>query len=216
EQTGYLEWIGEEKAENLKALAASAEGKNLQEFIDITSLTGATDEDHGDDSISLMTLHSAKGLEFPVVFIAGVEDGLLPHFHTIKNPDELQEDRRLFYVGMTRAQDLLILSTAKKRRLYSSVQKQEPSRFLSELPGECCRYIEKRQKRDTVRIAAEMSAAVLNSTPFITGVRVKHPKWGVGVVRDCYGDTDDLRVMVNFSSVGVKRLSLKFAHLEEL
>ncbi|HDK41202.1 MAG TPA: ATP-dependent DNA helicase PcrA [Nitrospirae bacterium] len=216
EQTGYLEWIGEEKAENLKALAASAEGKNLQEFIDITSLTGATDEDHGDDSISLMTLHSAKGLEFPVVFIAGVEDGLLPHFHTIKNPDELQEERRLFYVGMTRAQDLLILSTAKKRRLYSSVQKQEPSRFLSELPGECCRYIEKRQKRDTVRIAAEMSAAVLNSTPFITGVRVKHPKWGVGVVRDCYGDTDDLRVMVNFSSVGVKRLSLKFAHLEEL
>ncbi|HDK16830.1 MAG TPA: ATP-dependent DNA helicase PcrA, partial [Nitrospirae bacterium] len=126
EQTGYLEWIGEEKAENLKALAASAEGKNLQEFIDITSLTGATDEDHGDDSISLMTLHSAKGLEFPVVFIAGVEDGLLPHFHTIKNPDELQEERRLFYVGMTRAQDLLILSTAKKRRLYSSVQKQEP------------------------------------------------------------------------------------------
>ena len=214
--TGYLEWIGEEKAENIKELISSAKGKDVRSLIDIASLSGATDEAHTADSVSLMTLHSAKGLEFPVVFIAGIEDGLLPHFHTIKNQDELHEERRLFYVGVTRAQDLLILSTAKKRRLYSSIQKQEPSRFLSDIPAECCHYIEKRIKTNSARAFSDKPAVLINAMPFNTGVRVKHPKWGVGVVRDCYGDTNDLRVMVNFSSVGVKRLSLKFANLEKL
>ncbi len=216
EKTGYIKWVAEEKAENLMELAGSASGKNLQSFIDTISLYSGMDESHEGDFVSLMTLHSAKGLEFPVIFIAGMEDGLLPHFHTLKNSEELQEERRLFYVGMTRAQDLLILSSAKKRKLYTSLQKQKPSRFLNEIPTKCYTYIEKKPKSEAVRSTVDMPAAFLRSTPFVTGVRVKHPKWGLGVVRDCYGDCDDPRVMVNFSSVGVKRLSLKFANLEKL
>lgn len=216
EKTGYLKWTEEERTANLMELINSAKGKSLQSFIDTASLSSPTDVEQGSDSVSLMTLHSAKGLEFPVVFIAGIEDGLLPHFHALKNPEELQEERRLFYVGMTRAQDLLILSTARKRKLYASVQKQEASRFLSEIPSEYYHCIEKRPKREAVTASVEMPMTFLDSTPFVTGVRVKHPKWGMGVVRDCYGETDDLKVMVNFSTVGVKRLSLKFADLEKL
>lgn len=214
--TGYLEWIGEERAENLMELVNSAEGKELQSFIDTASLFSATDEPHIGDFVSLMTLHSAKGLEFPVVFIAGVEEGLLPHFHALKNPEELQEERRLFYVGMTRAKDLLVLSAGRKRRLYSLMQTQEPSRFLSEIPSDCYCCIEKRPRIEAIPAPVKMSMTFFGTTPFVTGTRVRHPKWGVGVVRDCYGESDDLKVMVNFTSVGVKRLSLKFANLEKL
>lgn len=216
-KTGYLKWIGEERIENLMELVNSAEGKDLRSFIDTASLSSGIDESHEGDFVSLMTLHSAKGLEFPVVFIAGIEDGLLPHFHTIKNPEELQEERRLFYVGMTRAQDLLVLSSAKKRKLYASIQKQKPSRFLSEIPSGCYCCIEKKPRAEAITTTlGEMPMTHLSSTPFVTGVRVRHPKWGTGVVRDCYGDNDDLKVMVNFASVGVKRLLLKFANLEKL
>lgn len=215
-KTGYLRWIEKERAENLMELVNSAEGKDLQSFIDTASLFSGVDEPHTGDFVSLMTLHSAKGLEFPVVFIAGVEDGLLPHFHAIKNPEGLQEERRLFYVGMTRAQDLLVLSTTRKRKLYSFVQKQEPSRFLSDIPTNCYYYIERKPKVETSPLSVKIPMTFYGTKPFVTGTRVKHPKWGVGVVRDCYGETDDLKVMVNFTSVGVKRLSLKFANLEKL
>lgn len=216
EKTDYLRWVGEERAENLMELVNSAEDKSLREFIDIVSLISSMDDSHKGDSVCLMTLHSAKGLEFPVVFIAGIEDGLLPHFHAVKNPEELQEERRLFYVGMTRAQDVLVLSAARERRLYSLMQKQEPSRFLSEIPSECYYCIEKKPKKELFAAPVNVPAALPEDMPFVTGVRVKHPKWGLGVVRDCYGEIDGMKVMVNFSSVGIKRLSLKFAHLEKL
>ena len=164
-----------------------------------------------------MTLHSAKGLEFPVVFLAGIEDGLMPHFHAVKDPDELEEERRLFYVGITRAQDMLVLSRAKKRKLYTSVQDQQPSRFLSDIPPGCYCCIEKRPRADSITSSAlKMPSSFMSRSPFATGVRVKHPKWGVGVVRDSYGETDDVKVTVNFPSVGMKRLSLKFANLEKI
>ncbi|RJQ43663.1 MAG: DUF3553 domain-containing protein [Nitrospiraceae bacterium] len=216
-KTGYLKWLGEEKADNVTELISFAEGKDLSSFIDIASLYSGMDEAHMDDAVTLLTLHSAKGLEFPVVFIAGFEDGLLPHFHAVKDPEELAEERRLFYVGVTRAQDMLILTGAKKRRLYTSLQEQQPSRFLADIPAECyCRY-EKRPKTDSINAqTVKVSAALLNASPFATGSRVKHPKWGIGVVRDSYGETDDVKVMVNFPSVGIKRLSLKFANLEKI
>jgi DNA helicase-2/ATP-dependent DNA helicase PcrA len=216
EKTGYLKWVEKERAENLVELVNSVESKDLQSFIDTASLFSSIDEPHTGDLVSLMTLHSAKGLEFPVVFVAGVEDGLLPHFHAVKNREELQEERRLFYVGMTRAKDLLVLSTARKRKLYSLVQKQEPSRFLGEIPANCYCCIERKPKVEAFPVSVKMPMTFYKSKPFVTGTRVKHPKWGVGVVRDCYGETDDLKVMVNFTSVGVKRLSLKFANLEKL
>ena len=217
EKTSYPEWVGEEKADNLKELVASSEGKDLKVFLDSASLFSGLDENNSGNGVSLMTLHSAKGLEFPVVFIAGIEDGLVPHFHAVKDPEELEEERRLFYVGVTRAQDMLVLSGAKKRRLYTSVQEQQPSRFLTDIPTTCYHCIEKRPRADAITTAAvNVPVHLLNSSPFAAGARVKHPKWGIGVVRDSYGETDDVKVMVNFPSVGMKRLSLKFANLEKI
>jgi DNA helicase-2/ATP-dependent DNA helicase PcrA len=216
-KTGYLKWIGEEKADNISELINFAEDKDLGSFIDISSLYSSLDEPHSDDAVSLMTLHNAKGLEFPVVFISGFEDGLVPHFHAIKDPEELAEERRLFYVGVTRAQDMLVLTGAKKRRLYTSIQEQQPSRFLSEIPVGCYQCIEKRPRADAVTASiVKKSSDLLKASPFATGARVRHPKWGIGVVRDSYGETDDVKVMVNFPSVGIKRLSLKFANLEKM
>jgi DNA helicase-2/ATP-dependent DNA helicase PcrA len=215
-KTGYLKWIGQEKAANIEELINVTEGNDINSFIDISSLYSSMDEPYADDAVLLMTLHNAKGLEFPVVFIAGFEDGLLPHFHAINDPEELAEERRLFYVGVTRAQDMLILTGAKKRRLYTSIQEQQPSRFLSEIPAGCYQCIEKRPRAAAISSNMKMPAAILNKAPFATGVRVKHPKWGIGVVRDSYGETDDVKVMVNFPSVGIKRLSLKFANLEKI
>ena len=216
EKTDYRKSIDEEKAENLTELVNSAEGKDVRSFLDTVALFSSSDEAHKGDSVSLMTLHSAKGLEFPVVFIAGVEDGVLPHYHAVKSPEELQEERRLFYVGMTRAQDLLILSSARKRKLYALMQKQEASRFLNEMSTDSYFYIERKPRREILNAPMGMPISLVKSTPFVTGARVKHPKWGVGVVRDCYGEIEDIKVMVNFTSVGIKRLSLKFANLEKL
>jgi DNA helicase-2/ATP-dependent DNA helicase PcrA len=216
-KTGYREWIGEERLDNLTELIRASEGKDLRTFLDTASLFSGLDEELTEDCVSLMTLHSAKGLEFPVVFIAGIEDGLVPHFHAIKDTEELEEERRLFYVGITRAQDMLVLSGAKRRKLYTSVQEQQPSRFLSDIPSEYYHCIEKRPRADALTSSVvKMPVNLLNTSPFATGARVRHPKWGVGVVRDSYGETDDIKVMVNFPSVGMKRLSLKFANLEKL
>jgi len=101
--------------------------------------------------------------------------------------------------------------------LYTSVQDQQPSRFLSEIPAACYHCIEKRPRAAAISASTvRMPAAIMSQSPFTTGARVKHPKWGIGVVRDSYGETDDVKVMVNFPSVGIKRLSLKFANLERI
>jgi len=218
EETGYAEWAGEEREENLHELVKFARGRDIRSFIDTASLYTGLDEECGDDCVTLMTLHSAKGLEFPVVFIAGVEDGLLPHFHAIKDEDELEEERRLFYVGITRAQDMLFMSCARRRRLYTSEQQQQPSRFLDDIPRQWCRCIEKRPRSDSAATSAVRSPVrTVRVSPFAAGTRVRHPKWGIGVVRDTYGDTEeDLKLMVNFPSVGLKKLSLKYANLERI
>jgi len=215
ERTGYLEWIGEEKAENLTELLHSVEGKDLKGFIDTASLYTPIDESHDGDAVSLMTFHCAKGLEFPVVFIAGAEDGLVPYFHAIKRQEELEEERRLLYVGITRAKDRLFITRAKRRRFYTSVKELKPSRFLDEIPSECYQCYERRQGRP-IALKRETQVEPVVNTPFVAGVRVRHPKWGIGVIRESYGDDDDMKVMVNFPSVGVKRLSLRFAHLERV
>jgi len=216
EKTGYLKWIGDDKSENLMELVNSSEGKDVGSLIDTAALFSSTDEASKDSSISLMTLHSAKGLEFPVVFISGIEDGLMPHFHAFKNPDDLEEERRLFYVGITRAREMLYLVGARKRKFYASVQEQQPSRFLNDIPSGCYKCIEKRPRSGMITSEVKLPKDLLKTTPFVTGVRVRHPKWGNGVVRDSYGDTGDIKVMVNFMSVGIKRLSLKFAQLEKI
>lgn len=218
DKTGYMDSIDEERQQNINELIASAEGKDIKDFIDRVSLFTNIDDANAENAISLMTLHSAKGLEFPVVFIAGLEEGVLPYCKAIENTAEIPEERRLFYVGMTRAKDILWLTGARKRRLYAKVQEQEPSRFLNDIPRQYCQWIEKTVKKPlpvTISIK-KMIEPLKPSIPYAAGCRVKHPKWGVGVVRDCYGDGEEQKVMVNFPNVGVKRLALKFANLEKI
>jgi DNA helicase-2/ATP-dependent DNA helicase PcrA len=216
EKTGYREFVDEERMRNVDELVASSSQTDIKDFVEKVSLLTNLDDSAGDKSVSLMTLHSAKGLEFPVVFIIGIEEGVLPFFKALDNPDEIHEERRLFYVGMTRAKDILWLTGASKRKLYAKFQDQEASRFLADIPKKCCEWIEKSKAPHAVpvsRAAADSKRALF---PYVVGCRVKHPKWGVGVVRDCYGDGDEQKVMVNFPNIGIKKLVLRFANLEKL
>ncbi|NJD56573.1 MAG: ATP-dependent DNA helicase PcrA [Nitrospirae bacterium] len=216
----YLEQLDEERRQNVSELAASADGRDMQEFLDKVSLM--TNMDHASEGnyISLMTLHNAKGLEFPVVFVTGMEEGLLPYFKAIGNNEEVSEERRLCYVGMTRAKDILFLSGARKRKLYAKLQEQEPSRFMKDLPKKSCRWIEKVADPRSIKIVCDATKKKQDAkkvrSPFSAGCRVKHPVWGIGVVRDCYGDGEDQKVMVNFPQIGLKRLSLRLANLTKL
>ncbi|GFP40780.1 3'-5' exonuclease, partial [Candidatus Hakubella thermalkaliphila] len=168
------------------------------------------------NSVSLMTLHSTKGLEFPVVFVVGLEDGLMPYFKALQNEDEISEERRLFDVGMKRATDVLWLTGTKKRRLYTKVQEQEPSRFLADIQRQCCQRIEKTASPQPLTVSVRKTVQFKKTMMYVVGCRVKHPKWGVGVIRECYGDEDEQKVMVNFPVIGVKRLALRFANLEKI
>jgi DNA helicase-2/ATP-dependent DNA helicase PcrA len=216
-KTGYSNFIDDDRAENVREFMASAENKDIMEFMDMLSLVSVTDEFDGENRISLMTLHCAKGLEFPVVFISGIEEGVLPHFKAEK-PEEIAEERRLLYVGMTRAKDLLWLTGAGKRRIYSRTQEQEPSRFLASIPPEkCLRIYKLKEPAPTKQVGRRIKTFKSSSSyAYAAGTRVKHPKWGVGVVRDCYGDGDEQKITVNFPTIGIKRLALKFANLEQI
>lgn len=218
EKSGYAEVLDEERVKNIEELISSAEGMDIKEFLDRVSLITSFDDTCGEECISLMTLHNAKGLEFPVVFIIGIEEGVLPYFKAMKNEEEIAEERRLFYVGMTRAQDVLWLTGATKRRLYAKFQDQEPSRFLRDIPRECCHWIDKISGHLAVKVTHVKKDGHLRDgfSFYNAGCRVKHPAWGVGVVRDCYGDGDDQKVMVNFPNFGVKRLAVRFANLEKM
>jgi DNA helicase-2/ATP-dependent DNA helicase PcrA len=149
-----------------------------------------------------------------------MEEGLLPYFKAIGNNEEVSEERRLCYVGMTRAKDILFLSGARKRKLYAKLQEQEPSRFMKDLPKKSCRWIEKVADPRSIKIVCDASKRKQDAkkvrSPFSAGCRVKHPVWGIGVVRDCYGDGEDQKVMVNFPQIGLKRLSLRLANLTKL
>jgi len=216
DKSGYAKTLEEDRVRNVEDLIASAEGKEVKEFLDYISLCTSMDEIAGGDYISLMTLHNAKGLEFPVVFIIGIEEGVLPYCKAIEGKDEITEERRLFYVGMTRSRDILWLTGANKRKLYARVQDHEPSRFLKDILKNCCQWIETittMPKQETVKkkVVPKHAFALYSA-----GSRVKHPTWGVGVVRDCYGDGDDQKITVNFPSIGVKRIAIKFVNLEKI
>jgi DNA helicase-2/ATP-dependent DNA helicase PcrA len=220
DKISYLDQLDEERRQNISELLVSAEGRDMQEFLDKVSLMTNLDHSSQGNHISLMTLHNAKGLEFPVVFVTGMEEGLLPYFKAIGNNEEVSEERRLCYVGMTRAKDILFLSGARKRKLYAKLQEQEPSRFMKDLPKKSCRWIEKVADPRSIKIVCDASKRKQDAkkvrSPFSAGCRVKHPVWGIGVIRDCYGDGEDQKVMVNFPQIGLKRLSLRLANLTKL
>ncbi len=172
----------------------------------------------GEDCVQLMTLHSAKGLEFPQVFLVGMEEGLFPSQRSVEQEDRLEEERRLAYVGITRAREKLVLCHAESRRLHGTETLARPSRFLAELPPELLDEVRPRVQVSRPLAARPFAAATLgaSSSPIRLGQAVRHPSFGEGVVVSAEGDGAYTRVQVNFADAGSKWLVLAYANLEPL
>jgi DNA helicase-2/ATP-dependent DNA helicase PcrA len=239
ETTGYLADLknegtveAESRIENLQELVSAArefmersEDQSLQAFLDSVALIADIDElAEGTGAVTLMTLHSAKGLEFPVVFITGMEEGVFPHARALTDDEELEEERRLCYVGMTRAKDRLFLSAALSRRLYNTEAFNLPSRFLDEVPPQLVERVDglgAGRASSTQRPTPRKEATELRyeaEEPFVdhlqVGMRVRHPDWGIGTIRERIGEGEDLKVVVTFAGVGRKKLAPRCVALE--
>ena len=166
-----------------------------------------------EDCVQLMTLHSAKGLEFPIVFLVGLEDGLFPSQKSLDEPGRLEEERRLAYVGITRARQTLILSYAESRRLHGSETYNRPSRFLHELPRELLHEVRPRVQVSRPLYAGRFGDDGGDAAPLKLGQRVRHANFGDGVVIDAEGSGAHARVQVNFENTGAKWLVLAYANL---
>ena len=238
QETGYLEELEREgtpealsRIENLRELISAAqdfiersEDKSLPAFLDMVALL--TDVDEGmkeaQGKVTLMTLHMAKGLEFPAVFISGMEEGVFPHGRAYTDPEELEEERRLCYVGMTRAKKRLYLTAAVQRRLYGGEGFNLPSRFLEEIPSHLLKRIEARAAPFPSSLEAFVEPGPryepeADQEPFVDffqpGIRVRHPDWGVGTIKERIGSGEEMKVVVTFAGIGTKKLKVKYAHL---
>ena len=221
---------GETKLENLMELVSAAksfepdpagEMSPLDEFLSHAALeAGEGQAEAWEDCVQLMTMHSAKGLEFPLVFLSGMEDGLFPHQRSIADPNGLEEERRLCYVGITRAKQTLYVTYAEQRRLHGMDSFSQPSRFISEIPDE---YVEEIRPRVQVsRPVRSQRSGLGGSTgkPADSGMgvrlgqRVRHGKFGDGVILNYEGQGAHARVEVNFETAGTKWLVLSYANLD--
>jgi len=234
-QENLDELINAAKAFTLEELDDADEGsirEVLAGFIDKAALdAGDTQAGTGEDAVQLMTLHSAKGLEFPLVFIAGLEEGLFPHQMSMDSQSGLEEERRLCYVGITRAMQKLYLSHAESRRLHGEESLTRPSRFLTELPQELLEEVRlqgrisrstyfqdygKRAHKSEEHATIAGSSAQQDGVFLNLGQRVRHPKFGEGVVLNCEGKGKNARVQINFDDVGGKWLVMSYARLEAI
>ena len=284
DRTGYIKLLEEEdtpdalaRVENLRELVNAAmdsrdRGETLNEFLDHAALVSDADDYDENSRITLMTLHAAKGLEFPLVFLIGLEEGLFPHSRTLLAPDDIEEERRLCYVGMTRAMDTLILTHARYRRRYGTDMPEAsiPSRFLEELPAELLQdlgtprrtasvvaqdegtsthysYEDEDQRPQYARPKTKPQNAYRGTsynsigniadffasrgkkftlpktepteapgrTGFRPGQRVRHPKYGEGMVYQREGDGENAKITVQFHKFGLKKLVEKYAQLEK-
>jgi len=218
-----------ENIRELQGVAAEFEQRSpegtLAEFLESVSLVSDQDEyDEDAGSVTLMTLHIAKGLEFPVVFIIGLEDGVFPHYRSMGDQAELEEERRLMYVGVTRAQERLYLTHAWSRTLFGSTSYNPPSRFLGEIPSELVRAIEEDEGSviggsGSSSTVSQIRAAVegRREVPQVSaGDTVLHERWGEGVVLTISGSGTDTEATVRFEDVGEKRLLLAYAPLKKV
>ncbi|OGP15953.1 MAG: ATP-dependent DNA helicase PcrA [Deltaproteobacteria bacterium GWA2_50_8] len=230
EESGYIDDLKQQKTleaesrlENLDELLnvisdyeSREEEPTLERFIDQVSLVQDSDEiDRSGGVVSLMTIHLAKGLEFPVVFMGGMEEGLFPHSRSLGNDGELEEERRLCYVGMTRAKERLFFTRAHKRRLYGGEQYNLPSRFLEEIPQDYLECVGGRsmEKKEAFDIDFDQRPLEERSSLRI-GSQVCHPTFGMGIVRRKQGKAPHQKVTVYFTDGRVKTLSLEHARLE--
>ena len=233
-ESGYLIELETERTveaegriENLRELggvAAEFEQRDpngsLSDFLEQVSLVGEQDEyDEEAGSVTLMTLHNAKGLEFPVVFIIGLEDGVFPHYRSMGDQSELEEERRLLYVGVTRARQRLYLTHAWSRSLFGATSYNPPSRFLGEIPSELVRALEEDDTETGVGSVSPIRAAVDGRREPIeisAGDTVLHDRWGEGVVLAVSGRGSDAEATVRFEEVGEKHLLLAYAPLKKV
>lgn len=222
DRTGYMADLeaqrtieAETRAENLRELLSVVSdfkseygAVTLDDFLERVSLVADTDElDSSGGYLSLMTLHNAKGLEFPAVFMVGMEQGVFPHVRSMDSAEEFEEERRLCYVGMTRAQEVLYMTRASVRSLWGSLSANPPSRFLDEIPPE---LIEEAEESAEPSPAGWTKGSPLELE---VGDTVVHAKWGPGKVRALEELENDCEATVEFADVGTKRLLLSFAPL---
>lgn len=249
ENTGYLDMLEEGKVdkadirrENIEEFVsgamefeANSEDTSLQSFLENISLVADIDKlDNEEGAVVLMTLHNAKGLEFPVVFLSGMEEGMFPHNRSLTDYDEMEEERRLCYVGITRAMEKLYLTYSLQRTIYGQSTYYSKSRFLQEIPSE---LLYEREEKSIFRsepafknnygVGKSRNTGFTN-TPFKgskakeektsiedikSGVKVKHGKWGIGTVVERKEQEGDIMVSVAFPGIGIKKLSLSYAPL---
>ncbi|MBZ0288826.1 MAG: ATP-binding domain-containing protein, partial [Anaerolineae bacterium] len=222
-----------EREENLTALRGSLhEQESLSEFLVDAALVADVDSlKEGANAVTLLTLHAAKGLEYPVVFITGLEDGLLPHSRSLDDPEGMAEERRLMYVGITRAKDRVFLTYAFRRSLFGASETGLPSRFLADIPGELTEGAVSARSghlRESYNYQRETTwdqgsfytpgsrAKAVDNTPklqFKTGMTVRHARFGDGVVLESRRSGDDEEVSISFKAHGIKRLMAGFANL---
>ena len=234
DRTGYQAYLRsslddwEERWENVLELRSAAgefrdlgHSEGLTALLEQVALVADVDSyDEATDAVTLITLHQAKGLEFPVVFITGMEEGLLPHIRSMDNPEELEEERRLCYVGMTRCMDRLFLTRAFRRGIRGSSGPTIPSRFLQEVPPHLIKSAEPIGQKRTVwntSKAPTLEQKEVTVPVFKTGDKVSHATFGEGLVVSYAGRGQDSEVTVAFSGgAGVKRLMVSYAPLEKV
>jgi DNA helicase-2/ATP-dependent DNA helicase PcrA len=254
DRTRYIELLKEEnqpgaqdRIENLQELVnaateAAEKGVTLAEFLDHASLVSDADDYDERSRVTLMTLHSAKGLEFEAVFLVGMEEGRFPHKLSLDDAAEIEEERRLCYVGMTRAKDRLTLSWARQRRSFGreSLEEAKPSRFLLEIPRELLeplsstglgskprtnwdnavnsvssveRFLRAHGARGAEKAAAAPS---LTRSHWRIGSKVRHVKFGVGTILGAEGEGEDTKLTVSFPGYGQKKFMAQYAALEKV
>ena len=239
-ESGYMDWVRSERTieamgreENLKELVSAAADfeetgpvsigqadwdeldglRKVELFLESISLVTDVDSMEDTSAVTLMTLHNAKGLEFPVVFITGMEDGVFPHMRSLGEPAELEEERRLCYVGITRSMEQLYLTRAWSRNLWGGTNYNPPSRFLGEIPDELVTKATRAKRRSSLERTTTKHPTVSESDIGV-GDRVRHSHWGTGNVTEIVGAGDRAEAYVNFDGQGVKRLLLAWAPLE--
>ncbi len=209
-----------ENVEELRRLAVEYSTRSLDEFLENVALVSDQDTIAEGNVPTLLTLHAAKGLEFGAVFIVGLDDGILPHSRSFDEPEGMEEERRLFYVGITRAKDKLYLIRAIQRGGRGSAEETYPSRFLDDVPADLLigktrtgRSIHGRVPETLWSARAGTQAASMIESKFRAGTHVRHQVWGEGIVLDSRVQDDDEIVDVVFESVGIKRLAASLANL---
>ena len=248
-QTGYGDMLdkeaehdpqGESRKENVGEFLSVAKDYmdsnpdgNLQDFLENVALVSDVDDFESSDSkVTLMTLHAAKGLEFPVVFLTGLDEGLFPHSRTLLDPAQVEEERRLAYVGITRAERQLYVTNAITRTMYGRISAYMPSRFLAEIPPQLMEDYHRKSampQSRTTAVPGKQRVSILtkpfaSSLPkkhavtdtFAKGDKVRHKIWGIGTVLDVIGEGPNMQMKIQFPTKGVRQVVVKYAPLEKI